>query len=62
MKDTTAQVAKTAGDVVAASVTVATILEWLPALAALFTIIWTAIRIWETATVQSLVLRIKGRR
>ena len=62
MKDTTAQVAKTAGDVVAASVTVATILEWLPALAALFTIIWTAIRIWETATVQNLVLRIKGRR
>lgn len=25
---------------------------WLPPVAALFTIIWTAIRIWETKTVQ----------
>jgi hypothetical protein len=25
---------------------------WLPPLAALFTIIWTGIRIWETKTVQ----------
>jgi len=25
---------------------------WLPPIAALFTIIWTAIRIWETKTVQ----------
>ena len=62
MKDTTAQVAKAGGDVLAASVTVATILEWLPALAALFTIIWTAIRIWETETVQSIVVQIRGRR
>jgi hypothetical protein len=29
-----------------------TLLEALPAIAALFTIIWTAIRIWETKTVQ----------
>lgn len=26
--------------------------QWLPPLAALFTIVWTAIRIWETKTVQ----------
>jgi len=29
-----------------------TLLEWLPHLAAFFTIVWTAIRIWETDTVQ----------
>lgn len=31
--------------------------QWLPPLAALFTIIWTAIRIWETKTVQGWVSR-----
>ena len=29
-----------------------TLLEWLPHVAAFFTIVWTAIRIWETNTVQ----------
>mgnify|MGYP003111332662 FL=1 len=29
-----------------------TLLEWLPHVAAFFTIVWTAIRIWETDTVQ----------
>lgn len=62
MKETTAQVLKTSGDVAAASVTVATILQWLPALAALFTIIWTAIRIWESATIQKLVVRLRRKR
>lgn len=41
---------KTAGDISAASVTVATILNWLPAIAALGTILWTAMRIYETVT------------
>jgi hypothetical protein len=31
---------------------VATLAQWLPAIAALFTIIWTGIRIFETDTVQ----------
>lgn len=31
---------------------VATIAGWLPDVAALFTVIWTALRIWETKTVQ----------
>lgn len=35
-------------------VAVGTIINYLPAVAALFTIIWTAIRIWETKTVQRL--------
>lgn len=31
---------------------VGTLVDILPSIAALFTIIWTAIRIWETNTVQ----------
>lgn len=45
--------AKTAGDIAAATLTVAVVVKWLPAMAAFLTIIWTAIRIWETDTVQS---------
>ena len=33
---------------------VGTMLSWLPHLASLFTIIWMAIRIWETNTVQKI--------
>jgi hypothetical protein len=29
-----------------------TLMSWLPAIAALFTIIWTVIRIYETKTIQ----------
>ena len=29
-----------------------TLMNWLPAVAALFSIVWTAIRIYETKTVQ----------
>ena len=36
------------------STVVGALLGWLPAIAALFTIIWTAIRIWETKTIQKL--------
>lgn len=38
-----------------------TLLGFLPSIAAAFTIIWTAIRIWETRTVQSLVERWRNR-
>jgi hypothetical protein len=34
---------------------VGTLADVLPAVAALFTIVWTALRIWETDTVQKLV-------
>lgn len=30
----------------------ATLAQWLPSVAALFSVIWTSIRIYETATVQ----------
>jgi hypothetical protein len=32
---------------------VGTLVEFLPAVAAIFTIVWTGIRIWETDTVKS---------
>ncbi len=34
---------------------VGTIMDALPSVAALFTIVWTAIRIWESDTVQDFV-------
>lgn len=39
---------------------VGTLVEMLPSIAAVFTIVWTGIRIWETDTVQSLFGR-KGK-
>jgi hypothetical protein len=48
---------KTTIDVAAASITVGTVMSILPAIAALFTIIWTIIRIYETKTVQKILSR-----
>lgn len=39
---------------------VGTLMQVLPSIAALFTIVWTAIRIYETKTVQKLLGKIKG--
>lgn len=39
---------------------VGTLMQVLPAVAALFTIVWTAIRIYETKTVQRLLGKHKG--
>lgn len=50
---------KQAADVLAASVMGMTIVKWLPPLAALFTILWTGIRIYETKTVQAIVIWIR---
>jgi hypothetical protein len=36
---------------------IGTLLSWLPHLAALFTIVWTGIRIYETKTVQNWLVR-----
>jgi hypothetical protein len=38
---------------------VGTLVEMLPSVAAIFTIVWTAIRIWETETVRNLLGRTK---
>ena len=49
------QAVKAAGDVVSLSVVVDTLANWLPAVAALISIIWGAIRIYETDTVQRML-------
>lgn len=43
---------KHAVDAVSIVTVVGTLAQWLPAVAALFTIIWTCFRIYETKTVQ----------
>lgn len=42
-------------DTVSVVTVVGTLADILPAVAALFTIVWTAIRIWETETVQRIL-------
>lgn len=49
------ETAKTVGDAVSIVTVVGTLAEVLPALAALFTIVWTGLRIYETDTVQKLL-------
>jgi hypothetical protein len=48
------ETAKTTVDAISIVTVVGTLAEVLPAVAALFTIIWTALRIFETDTVQKL--------
>ena len=49
------ETAKTVGDAVSLVTVVGTLADVLPAVAALFTIVWTALRIYETETVQKLL-------
>lgn len=44
--------AKHAADALSIFTVLATLAEWLPAIAALASLIWSVIRIWETKTVQ----------
>lgn len=55
------ETAKTVGDAVSIVTVVGTLAEVLPAIAALFTIIWTVVRIYETNTVQKLLGRNKSK-
>lgn len=48
------ETAKAVTDAVSVVTVVGTLMEILPAVAAIFTIIWTGIRIYETETVQKL--------
>jgi hypothetical protein len=45
------------GDALSIGTVLGTIAGYLPAIAALVTIIWTGIRIWETKTVQNWLKR-----
>lgn len=47
--------AKHVGDAVSVITVVGTLAQILPAIAAIFTIVWSAIRIYETDTVQKLL-------
>jgi len=49
------ETAKTTVDAISIVTVVGTLAEVLPAVAALFTIIWTALRIFETDTIQKLI-------
>jgi hypothetical protein len=44
--------AKHVADALSIVTVLGTLMQWLPSVAALFTIIWTTIRIYETKTVQ----------
>ena len=53
MKQELSESAKHVVDALSIVTVVGTLVEFLPSIAALFTIIWTGIRIWETDTVKS---------
>lgn len=57
MKDTAPETGKMVLDGLSIVTVVGTLVDMLPSIAALFTILWTGIRIWETDTMQ----RILGR-
>jgi len=50
---------KTVIDAVSVGTVVGSLAGMLPSIAALFTIVWTSIRIWETETVQGWLGRFK---
>ena len=60
MRPENAEVVKSIGDVLSIVTVVGTLIEMLPSVAAIFTIVWTGIRIWETETVQKMLGR-KGK-
>lgn len=57
MADVPYETAKTVGDVLSITTVIGTLAQVLPSIAAIFTIVWTVIRIYETKTVQSLIKR-----
>lgn len=57
MTDHSQETAKTLMDGLSVVTVVGTLVDMLPSVAALFTILWTGIRIWETDTVQRMVGR-----
>lgn len=54
------ETAKTVGDVLSITTVVGTLAQVLPSIAAIFTIVWTVIRIYETKTVQGWIKRLRG--
>ena len=52
MTTDTHEVTKQVVDVLSVATVVGALVDFLPAIAALFTILWTGLRIWETETVR----------
>lgn len=50
---------KITGDILSVTTVIGTLMGMLPSVAAIFTIVWTGIRIYETDTVQKLLGRKK---
>ena len=59
MKHETVEHLKTVGDVLSVATVVGALADVLPSIAALFTIVWTGLRIYESPTVQDLLKRWK---
>jgi hypothetical protein len=62
MKDAVSSMSESAKhlvDIASVATVVGTLAEMLPSIAAVFTIIWTGIRIWETDTLKRLTGREK---
>lgn len=52
---------KYAIDAIAAGLTGGAIMDWLPELTALVTLIWVLIRVWETKTVRCLFRKLRSK-
>ena len=50
---------KAVADAAAAATAVGTVMDIIPSIAGIFTIIWLGIRIWESPTVQGLVDKVR---
>jgi len=59
MKHESQEVVKAVGDAVSVFTVVGTLIDMLPSVAALITIVWTSIRIYETDTVKDIISRWK---
>lgn len=57
MKHEISETTKHVVDALSVATVLGTLVELLPSIAAVFTIVWTGIRIWETDTVRSLTGR-----
>jgi hypothetical protein len=61
MDQHTQETVKVIGDTLSIFTVVGTLINMLPSIAALFTIVWTALRIYESATVQGYLARRRKR-
>lgn len=61
VKHESQEIVKTVGDAVSVFTVVGTLIDMLPSVAALITIVWTSIRIYETDTVKDIISRWKNR-